>query len=381
MAFAFTIPYMETLMGLPGGQPAAFVALLVILAILFQLVLSIALRILGFLVGKTKTTLDDRVLKALASYLPLIATVTSLWIALEAVYPGVAVFEGYSEFDIYVVVMLLILGFLLSSVADAFMLWYGLEIRSDKKKTRDKEVFPLVRNVVKVTIILVFTVFVLQRLGFETGAIITGLGVGGLAVALALQDTLSNFFAGIHILVDKPFREDDYIKLESGIEGSVKQIGWRTTRLITLAQNEIVVPNTKMAGSVLENYSTPHELSGVLYTIGVDYREDIDSVEKLITDTLHDVAKKMGIIDESTIWVRFDSFGDFSLDFKFGFLVRGYLNRFGVQKEIFRELFYRFRKNNINIPFPVRVVYPPPPTAEAKPGKAGPEKKEDKKGK
>ena len=357
MALAITIPYLEEILLLPGGAPTAFLVILTLISCSLYVVLSVTLRVVKFIVGRTKTTLDDRVLKSVRVYLPYIAIITSLWLSLEAVYPDMIVISGYSEFDIFVTLMLAVLGLMLASIADAVLVWYGIEIRTDKRKVREKDVFPFVRNVFKVAIVMVFAVFILHRLGFETGAIITGLGVGGLAVALALQDTLSNFFAGIHILVDKPFKEDDYIKLEGGIEGTVKQIGWRTTRLVTLAQNEIVVPNTKMAGSVLENYCTPQELSGVLYQIGVDYREDIDTVEKLITDTLHDVAKKVGIIDESTIWVRFDSFGDFSLDFKFGFLVRGYLSRFGVQKEVFRELFYRFRKNDINIPFPVRVIY------------------------
>jgi len=357
MVFAITIPHLELLQGLPGGEITTFVILLAILAILFDAVLVIALKILGFIVGKTKTTLDDRLLKVLGSYLPAISLVTALWGSLEAVYPDMVVFGNYKEFDIYITVMLGIVGLLLSSIANSVLIWYGLEMRTDKKHVHDNEVFPFVRNVVRIAIILIFLVFILQRLGFETSAIITGLGVGGIAVALALQDTLGNFFGGVHILVDKPFREGDYIKLESGIEGTVKQIGWRTTRLETIAQNEVVVPNSKLAGSTLENYSSPHDLSGVTYTVGVDYKEDIDAVEKIITDALHRVAKQNQLMDEQSIWVRFDSFGDYSLNFKFGYLVKGYVNRFSPLKAVNRELFYSFKKQKINVPFPVRVIY------------------------
>lgn len=360
MVFAITIPYMETLMGLPGGQPTAFVVLLVALAVGVDAVLTIVLKTLGFLVGKTKTTLDDRLLKAVGRYLPAIASVTSLWVSLEAVYPGAVRIGALEEFDLYVIILLAILGFLLGSVADAFLIWYGLEIRPRKKHVDEREVFPFVRNVIKITVLIVFFVFILQRVGFDTTALITGLGVGGIAVALALQGTLSNFFGGVHILVDKPFREDDYIRLENGIEGTVTQIGWRTTRLVTPANNEIVVPNAKLADSIMENYSTPHDLSGVSYTVGVDYREDVDAVEKLILSSLRDVAAANPAMDEKSIWVRFDSFGDYSLNFKFGYMVKGYVNRFAVLKDVNRELFYTFRKNDVNIPFPVRVMYPPP---------------------
>jgi small-conductance mechanosensitive channel len=356
MAFAITIPYMDSLMALPGGQITAFLVTLVALAVLFDIILGILLKVLGFMVGKTKTTLDDRVLKVLWSYLPSIAIVTSLWISLEAVYPDISVFSGFTDMDLYIIAMLAIGGFLLGSLADAVLLWYGVEIRPRKNPVRDAEVFPFVRNVIKIAIVLVFIVFILQRLGFDTTAIITGLGIGGLAVALALQDTLANFFGGVHILVDKPFKEEDYVKMDN-FEGTVKQIGWRTTRLLTPTGNEIIVPNAKLASSTLENYSSPSELSGVNYTVGVDYKEDIDAVEGLINDALRHVAKKTGTIDEPSIWVRFDSFGDYSLNFKFGYFVKGYINRFAVLKEVNRELFYMFKKNKVNIPFPVRVVY------------------------
>ncbi len=360
MVFAITIPYMETLMGLPGGQPTAFIVLLVALAVGVDAALTIILKTLGFLVGKTKTTLDDRLLKAVGGYLPAIASVTSLWISLEAVYPAAVRIGALEEFDLYVIFLLAILGFMLGSVADAFLIWYGLEIRPRKKAVNEREVFPFVRNVIKITILVIFFVFILQRVGFDTTALITGLGVGGIAVALALQGTLSNFFGGVHILVDKPFREDDYIRLDNGIEGTVTQIGWRTTRLLTPTNNEVVVPNAKLADSIMENYSTPHDLSGVSYSIGVDYREDIDAVEKIIDGALRKVASGNQNLDDKSIWVRFDSFGDYSLNFKFGYMVRGYVNRWDVMKAVNRELFYAFKKNDVNIPFPVRVMYPPP---------------------
>ena len=357
MAFAITIPYIDSLLALPGGQITAFIVTLVVLAVLFEIILSILLKILSFIVGKTETTLDDRILHVLGRYLPPISIVTSLWISLEAVYPGLVLVANMSAFDLYLIVMLAIGGFLISSLADSVLVWYGIELRPRKKAVHEKEVFPFVRNVIKIAIILVFIVFILQRLGFDTTAIITGLGIGGLAVALALQDTLANFFGGVHILIDKPFKEDDYIKVENSVEGTVKQIGWRTTRIHTPAGNEVIVPNSKLAGSTLENYSNPSELSGVSYTLGVDCKEDIDSVEGLMTDVLQRTAKKTGMIDAPSIWVRFDSFGDYALNFKFGYSVKGYVNRFAVLKEVNRELFYTFKKNDVSIPFPVRVIY------------------------
>lgn len=367
MVLSITLPYLDSLKALPGADITAFIIILAVLAVALDALLTLVLKLLGFLVGKTQTTLDDRILKAMSAFLPIISVLTALWISLEAVYPDFEFNNQYSDFDIYVNIMLVIVGFMLGAIADAVLIWYGIEIRPSKvKKVRDDEVFPFVRNVVKIAIIIVFMVFVLQRLGFETSAIITGLGVGGLAVALALQDTLGNFFGGVHILVDKPFREEDYIKLENGLEGTVKQIGWRTTRIVTPAQNELIVPNSKLAGSILENFSSPNELSSVTYTVGVDCKEDIDDVEKIITDALRETARTDAHMDAQSIWVRFDSFGDYALNFKFGYNIRGYVNRFGTLKQVNRELFYAFRKHRVTIPFPVRVVYNAPEKEEKK---------------
>ncbi|MEW6748639.1 MAG: mechanosensitive ion channel family protein [Candidatus Micrarchaeota archaeon] len=357
MTFAFAIPYAEMLAELPGGLPVVFLAMFGILAFIFDVILSVLLKIAKMIVSRTSFTLDDRLLKAIGGFVLPFSILTALWLSFESTYPETIIVEGYTTLDLYVISLIALAGFLLSSIADTVLVWYGVELQPDKRKVKEKEVFPFVRNVVKVAIILIFLVFVLHRLGFETGALITGLGVGGLAVALALQDTLSNFFAGVHILIDKPFKEEDFIKLETGIEGTVKQIGWRTTRLVTPAMNEVIVPNSKLSTSILENYNSPNFLSGVFYVIGVDYKEDIDHVENIINDVLKKTAKSTDLMEEESVWVRFDKFGDFSLDFKFGYRVKGYINRFDVLKQVNRELFYAFKKEGISIPFPVRVVY------------------------
>lgn len=347
---------MDELFSLPGGQIVSFIALLILLTLIFDVALLIIFKVIRFMVKKTKTTLDDRIVKTIKAYLPIIAFVTALWISLETVYADMIVFGQYSEFDLYVVIMLALGAIILSSVIDVLIIWYGIEIRPTKKGIKEKEVYPFVRAVIKLTIILLFLVFILQKLGFDTTALITGLGIGGLAVALALQDTLANFFAGIHIYMDRPFKQDDYVKLETGIEGTVREIGWRTTRLMTPTKNEIVVPNSKMAGSILENYSSTPEL-GVSYTLGVSHHEDVNKVEKLIEKALHKVAKQSEFFVEDKIWVRFDSFGEYALNFKFGYQVIGEKNRWQILKEVNKEIFYQFKKNKISMPLPARVVY------------------------
>lgn len=349
------IPYVDSLNSLPGGPAAAFLIILVSLTVVFHIALAIIVRIFSVAVKRTGTTLDDRILKRISGYLPVFALLTALAIALNSVYPDFRL-GSLTEWDVYLIMLLGILAVLLSSIIDIVLVWYGQEIQSTRHKLTEKETFPFVRNVVKVLIYAVFLVFVLQRAGFDTTALITGLGVGGLAVALALQDTLSNFFAGVHLLIDKPFREGDYIKMENGMEGWVRRIGWRTTKMMTWKNNMIFIPNSKLANAILENFSPTKRSFAVYYTLGVGCSEDIDEVEKTILDVLKKVTKKNEVMVPESQWARFDSFGDFSLDFKYGYQVKGYTNRFAVLKEVQRELFYTFKKKKIEVPFPTRVV-------------------------
>ena len=346
--------FVSDLSALPFGDVVAFLVLLVTFAIILQLILWIALKILKFVVSKTTASLDDRMLRVLGFYVPILVFLTSIWLSFDAVYPNLMI-GSYSIFEIYIILLLVCSAFLSSAIIDTFLLWYGLEIRAHKK-TRDEEVFPFVRNVVRGTILLIFAIFILQKMGFETSAILTGLGVGGLAVALGLQDTLTNFFGGVHILVDKPFREEDIIKLENGIEGTVRQIGWRTTRIITGANNEVIVPNSKLAGAILENYSSQATI-GVWYSLDVSHKEDVEKVEKIIMTVLERLAEKEENMVKNTVWVRFDAFVEYKLNFKFGYMVRGYPNRWGILKKLNIALFQAFKKNRIKIAMPVRVIY------------------------
>ncbi len=349
------IPYLNDVTTVEG-QIIKFIILVLVLGIGSHIVIKLLLRLFRIIVNKTKTALDDRLVDAIGIYPQIIAGLTSLWLSIELTYPGMIVVGTMDEFELYIISMLAVAGFLVSSIIDSLLLWYGIEIRDDKKTIKENEIYPFVRNVVRISILLIFLIFILQRLGFDTTAIITGLGIGGLAVAFALQDTLANFFGGLHILIDKPFKQKDYIKLENGIEGTVREIGWRTTRIITVGKDEIVIPNSKLAGSTIINYCTKDTKTGISYTIGIDDGSDIDQVEKIMIEAIQNTAKSTADLDGASIWVRFDKFGESGLDFKFGYLVSGYENQWKVLKEVNREIFYAFKKNKIKTSYPIRVI-------------------------
>src|SRR3990172_10401762 len=217
----------------------------------------------------------------------------------------------------------------------------------------------LSRTVIKAVVLTIGILIILSSLGISITPLITALGVGGLAVALALQDTLSNLFAGIHILVERPVRVGDYIKLSSGEEGYVMDIGWRTTRIKMLANNVIIVPNNKLSQSIITNYYYPEKRMSLLIPIGVSYDSDPDRVEKILVEEAQKAAGEIaGFLKEPLPFVRFiPGFGDSSLNFTLICQVAEYVDQYLVQHELRKRIFKRFKDEGIEIPFPIRTVY------------------------
>jgi small-conductance mechanosensitive channel len=199
----------------------------------------------------------------------------------------------------------------------------------------------------------------LNVMGISIAPLLTALGVGGLAVALALQDTLANLFSGIHILVERSVRVGDFIRLETGQEGFVDDISWRTTRIRMTTNNLVVIPNSKLSQSVVTNYSLPEKQMALQIPVGVSYGSDIDAVEQ----TLLEIAQKAigelpGLLASPAPQVRFiPGFGESSLDLTLVVQVREFSDQVPVQHELRKRIFKTFKAKGIEIPYPHRTVF------------------------
>jgi small-conductance mechanosensitive channel len=217
----------------------------------------------------------------------------------------------------------------------------------------------LAYGILKGTILVIGFLIILSILGISITPLITALGVGGLAVALALQDTLANLFSGIHILVEKSVRVGDFIRLETGQEGYVDDITWRTTRIRMLPNNMVVIPNHKLAQSIVTNYYLPEKKMSLSIVIGVSYSSDPDKIEGiLMEETKEAVGKVPGLLDSPEPSVRFiPGFGESSLNFTLTCHVQEYTDQDIVQHELRKRIFRRFKAEGIEMPFPQRTVY------------------------
>jgi small-conductance mechanosensitive channel len=202
-------------------------------------------------------------------------------------------------------------------------------------------------------------IIILENFGVHLTAVWTTLGVGSVAVALALQETLSNLFAGLYLLADRPISPGDYVKLDSGQEGYVLRIGWRSTLIRTLANNVVIAPNSVMAKAVITNYSVPELRMGSSITVSVPFGTDPNRVERALIETARQAAEDgvEGLLRTPEPSARLiPGFGASSLDFSLNFQVRQFTDQYLVQSELRKRVVARFAQDGIEMPFPVRTV-------------------------
>ncbi len=206
----------------------------------------------------------------------------------------------------------------------------------------------LLRGFILVIGILIF----LDLMGISITPILASLGIGSVAVALALQDTLSNFFAGLYVTIDKPVKVGDLIKLESGNEGFVTEVGWRSTRIRTMNNNVVIIPNAKLTGSVLTNYDLPNKELIVTLEVRAPYTSDLERVERVTREAVKEVLLKLsGAVREFDPVVNFHTFGAAGIDYTIVLKAKDFSAQGPIKHELIKSLHARYKKEGIQIPY------------------------------
>ena len=233
----------------------------------------------------------------------------------------------------------------------------------------------LTQNLAQIAVVILGALVLLDHFQVSITPMLTALGVGGLAVALAMQDTLSNLFGGFYVAVAGQVRLADYIKLNTGEEGYVTDIGWRSTTIRSLGNSMIIVPNAKLAQAIVTNYDLPERRMAAMVEVRVSYDCDPDRIERLLLDVAAQGTREIpGMLADPAPSVTFDpGFGDSALGLTLNYQVAEFASQFSVRHELRKRIFRRFREEGIRIPFPARAVYmhAPEPGEAAEP-KSGP---------
>lgn len=227
---------------------------------------------------------------------------------------------------------------------------------SDKSQTL-KNSKSIAKGLIKVVVMGIGLLIILSTMGIAITPIIASLGITSLAIALALQPTLENFFSGVQLILDKPIRVGDYIELDSGEQGFVEKIGWRSTWVKMLPNNIVIMPNSLLSKTKIINYYYPEKQLSVPVEVGVHYDSDLEHVEKVTLEVAREilVSHKWGISDYET-FVIFHTFDDSSINFTVMLRAEEYFNRFFIKSEFMKALHKRYKLEGINIPYPIRAL-------------------------
>jgi len=213
------------------------------------------------------------------------------------------------------------------------------------------------QGIIRVIVIGLGLLILLDSFGVSITPVLASLGIGSLAVALALQPTLENFFSGVQIVIDKPIRVGQFIKLDSGEEGYVHKIGWRSTWVRMLPNNTVVIPNKVLIGSKILNYYYPQQEMAVLVQVGVHYESDLKQVERVTIEVGKQIMKTVkGGVPEFTPFIRYHTFDDFSINFTAILRCKEFVANYLIKHEFIKALHERYAKEGINIPYPIRAI-------------------------
>ncbi|PIU13565.1 MAG: mechanosensitive ion channel protein MscS [Hadesarchaea archaeon CG08_land_8_20_14_0_20_51_8] len=303
------------------------------------------------LARKTKTKIDDIILDAIRMPIVVIFLIVGINFALPRISFVPAEVIQYLPIVSYLLVVLLVAWITIKTIT-GILKYYGT-IRPALKT-----LVPTLQKIVKFVVVFFALMIILNRLGVDVTAAVAAFGIGGLAIAFALQGTLSEFFAGMYIMTDRPVRVGDYIALDSGQKGYVVDVGLRSTKIRELPNNIIVVPNSKLAGAIVTNYYLPEKEMACLIQVGVSYGSDLEKVERVTIDVAKKVIKRVeGEMPGFEPFIRYHTFGDFSINFTVILRVKEFVDQYLLTHEFIKELHKRYRKEGIEIPYPIRTIY------------------------
>lgn len=343
---------METIMELLPAAIGLVVGVLVSLA--FR---RVVITRLARVAARTATQLDDVLLATLRTAVPL-------WGALLGLHVGVrmsAVSANIRETTGQVVIFLLGI-----SMSWTLARMAGFAVRTAGGSNAAVPAARILLNVAQVAVFLVGALITLATIGVSVAPLLTALGVGGLAVGLALQDTLANLFAGFHLLVSRQVRPGDFVKLSTGEEGYVEDVTWRNTTIRRLPNDLVIVPNAQLASAVTVNYTLPSSEQAVLVDVSVAYEEDLSRVERVTLEVARDVLNSVtGGVEGFSPLLRFSTFGDSGIGFTVVLRGKHVTDQHLLRHEFVKRLHQRYAIEGITIPYPQRTVHWQPERVEA----------------
>ncbi len=304
---------------------------------------------------RNKRKVSPKLLESMVRPIFLLIVVEGILLALSSVSYLARWGPYFGKASIAVVIV--VATYAIARGGGALLEWYmgGRAVR--RKVAVDQGLVRFLRRVTTIVVYAIGLLIVLDYLGISITPIVAGLGIGGLAVALALQPLLGNFFASTQIVSDRVVQVGDYIEMDNGTKGYITDIGWRSTRIRTVYNNLVIIPNSRLADSILTNYQNPSTAMGITVNAGVSYSSDLVHVERVAMEVAREVIAELDVaVKEFEPIFRYEKFGDSNIDFWVWVQATDRLGSFLLKSEIIKRLHARFKKEGITINYPALYV-------------------------
>ena len=301
--------------------------------------------------AKTKTNLDDLLVDKLEEPVVYAIAILGFYWGFQRLHfgPGVDNFFAHT----FTFIFTLNITWLIVRTIDAIIVEYLSPLVSKSDSDLDDQLLPLLRKLFKIILWTLGIVIGLNNVGFDVGAVIAGLGIGGLALALAAQDTVKNIFGGIMVYVDKPFKVNDRIKIH-GYDGFVEEVGIRSTRLRTLEGRLVTLPNANFSDEAVENV-TLEPSRKVVVNLGLTYETTPDKMDRAI-EILEDITNKNENLEEDRL-VCFNNWGDFSMGILFIYYIKPTSDIFKTQTAMNMAILRQFNEEGLDFAYPTQMIY------------------------
>jgi len=301
--------------------------------------------------AKTKSTLDDIIVDMIEEPIVTGIAILGFWIAFaRLVFPDSFILIIDKAFFFAIIINI---TWLIARTINALIEEYIVPLTEKTENDLDDQLIPILKKSIRSVIWIIGIIVALNNAGFDVGAVIAGLGIGGLALAMAAKDTVSNVFGGFTIFTDKPFKIKDRIKI-GGFDGTVSEIGIRSTRLTTLEGRVVTIPNAKFADSMVENVSLEPNRKVVL-NLGLTYDTSAENM-KLAMKLLKNIIDSNNDTEDNCL-ISFNSFGDFSLGILFIYYIRKNSDILNTQTDVNIEILNLFNKNKLEFAFPTQTIF------------------------
>ena len=329
-----------------------FAVLIVLLLVVLRAVVFLLGWVLLRVTAKTKTEVDDLLVKKTSSPITLILFLIGIRIALEQITLGDTV-KIYTINILYSLIVVAV-SYVIYVFLDLVILRAWKKFSAKSRIRIEPALASLIHGTLKIILVILAALYILDLWGVEIGPFLAGLGIAGLAVALAFQSTLSNILGGVSIIMDKSVRVGDLVYLDAETSGRIMKIGLRSTKIQTFDNELIIVPNSKLADGKIQNVALPEPKTRVVVPFGVAYGSDIEKVKKIVLKEIKSVKR---VVNDPEPSVKFLEMADSSLNFKAYFYVESFEIRLSAVDEANTKIYNALNKNKIEIPFPQMDVH------------------------